>query len=156
MKETGTQEQNNVNINQKAERLADSLWQLTSEWGDFARSSVGLPLMQAVDSVSVQLALSLGRKPVKEHMQHVSHARRNLTPASYWLQRATIRGLIDQAQAKALVEQMTDLARHLDQHAGNIVKATNEKLAEGKAKGADTGKETEHDEASAIEAAVAH
>jgi len=124
------QQQNNNNPNQIADQLADTIWKTTAEWGEFAKSSVGLPLTRAVDGIGVQLAMSLGRKSVKEHLQHVSNARKNLTPASYWLQRAGNRGLIEQDQIKQLAEQMAQLAKHLDQHAQTVVQATNEKLAE--------------------------
>jgi len=130
MSESNTQQQSNNTPNQIADQLADTIWKTTAEWGEFAKSSVGLPLTRSVDGIGMQLAMSLGRKSVKEHLQHVSNARKNLTPASYWLQRAGNRGLIKQDQVKQLAEQMAQLAKHLDQHAKTVVQATNEKLAE--------------------------
>ncbi len=147
MTEVITQQENN-NPNQLADQLADSLWKITAEWGEFAKSSVGLPLTRAVDGIGIQLAMSLGRKAVKEHLQHVTNARKNLTPASYWLQRAASRGLIDQDQNKELVEQMAQLAKHLDQHVQTVVQATNEKIAEQEEKQKDTQLNTEVGEAS--------
>jgi len=130
MSETNNQSQNNVNPNKMADQLADAIWKTTAEWGEFAKSSVGLPLTRAVDGIGMQLAMSLGRKSVKEHLQHVSNARKGLTPASYWLQRAGNRGLVDQETVKQLAEQMAQLAKYLDQHAQTVVQATNEKIAE--------------------------
>lgn len=108
--------------NQLAEELADSVWLATAEWGDFARSSIGLPLTQAVDAIGLQLVLSLGRKSAKEHIQYISNARKYLTPASYWLQRAAKRGLMDPEKAQVLRGQMTALAKLLDQHAHSVMK----------------------------------
>ena len=155
MTEINTQQQG-INPNHIADQLADTIWKTTAEWGEFAKSSVGLPLTRAVDGIGMQLAMSLGRKSVKEHLQHVSNARKNLTPASYWLQRATTRGLIDQVKAKELVEQMARLAKHLDQHAQTVVQATNEKIAEQKQKEIKADAETSAKDETSSEQSVAH
>ncbi len=123
------QQQNITQANQLAEALADNTWQMTAEWGEFAKSSIGLPLMQAVDGIGLQLVMSLGRKSMKEHMQFISNARKHLTPASYWLQRAAKRGLVDAEQAQAMREQMTALAKRLDQHAHSILQSNSEAQA---------------------------
>ena len=142
--------------NQMAEQLADSLWKTTAEWGEFAKSSIALPLMRAVDAIGLQLAMSLGRKQVKEHMQHVGNARKSLTPASYWLQRAIQRGLIDQAQAEHFQAQMKTLAKRLDEHAQTVVQAANEKIAEQKTKAEDTRAEADTQGDATAEQALAH
>ena len=143
--------------NQIADQLADSIWKITAEWDDFAKSSVGVPLGHAVDSVGLHLAMSLGQKSVKEHLQHIANARKNLTPASYWLQRALSRGLIEQDKAKQLAEQMEYLAKRLDQHAQTVIKATNEKIAEQqKQKKTNLNAEASTKADTAAEQAVAH
>ncbi len=127
--EKNEQQQNITQANQLAEALADSAWQMTAEWGEFAKSSIGLPLTQALDGIGLQLVMSLGRKSIKEHMQFISNARKYLTPASYWLQRAAKRGLVDTEQAQAMREQMAALAKRLDQHAHSILQSSNEAQA---------------------------
>jgi four helix bundle protein len=137
MTDSNTQ-QLDVNPNQLAEQLADTVWKMTAEWGEFAKTSVGLPLTRSIDGIGMQLAMSLGRKSIKEHLQHVTNARKNLTPASYWLQRAVTRGLIGEDQSRQLINQMAQLAKHLDQHAQTVVKAANEKIAEEQQKQKET------------------
>lgn len=112
MAESNTQQKGSP-PNQIADQLADTVWKITEQWGEFSRSSVGLPLTRAVDGIGLQLAMSLGRKPVNEHLQHTSNARKHLTPASYWLQRAAARGLIGQEPFRQLADQMADLAKRL-------------------------------------------
>lgn len=121
------QQQNITKANQLACALADGLWELTAEWGEYAKSSVGLPLIHAVDTIGLQLIMSLGRKSINEHIQHISQARKSLTPASYWLQRAAKRGLVDPEEAQKMNAQMAELARRLDQHAHVVLQAGNEK-----------------------------
>ncbi len=149
------QQQNITQANQLAEALADNLWVTTAEWGEFAKSSVALPLTQAVDGIGLQLVMSLGRKSMKEHMQYISNARKLLTPASYWLQRATKRGLIDAEQAQAMRAQMEALAKRLDQHAHSVMQANNEKPTESQ--DAETSQDVNNDAVkSDAEPAMAH
>ena len=124
--------QRQQNPNEMAEQLADSIWRLTADWGDFAKSSIGLPLTRSVDGVALQLAMSLGRNSVKDHLGRISSARKGLTPASYWLQRATKRGLLAEEQAERIRAQMLALANRLEEHAQAVVQATNKKIAEQK------------------------
>lgn len=114
---TDNEQQHISQANQLAEALADRAWKATAEWGEFAKSTVGLPLIQSVDGIGLQLAMSLGRKSVKEHMQYISLARKSLTPASYWLQRAAKRGLVDGEEAQSIRAQMHELVGALDKHA---------------------------------------
>jgi len=116
--------------NRQAEQLADRLWTLTAEWGEFAKSSIGLPLTQAADAIGLNLLMSLGHKSVQEHMQYIAHARKRLAPASYWLQRAVKRGLVDPADAQKINAQMTELARRLDQYAQSVLQFSRQSAAQ--------------------------
>lgn len=119
---------------QMAEQITDALWHLTQGWSDFAKTTVAHPWLQAMDSAALQLAFTLGRTTVKQHMQHLSNARKALIPVDYYLKRAHKRGLIEQLQADELRAQLTALAQRLDQHAQTVVQATNQKVAEQQAK----------------------
>ncbi len=125
--------------NQQAEALADRLWTLTAEWGEFAKSGIGLPLIQAVDAIGLNLLMSLGHKSVQEHMQYISHARKRLAPASYWLQRAVKRGLVDSVDAQKINTQITELARHLDQYVQLVLQFSRQTAAQQYRKTAQEG-----------------
>lgn len=101
-----TQEQDNIkaglaepkgvnNPDQIAEVLADSVWRLTETWNDFARTTMGVPLTRAMDEIGVQLRLTLGRTPIKQHLHPIETARRALIPVEYYLHRARSRGLVE-------------------------------------------------------------
>ena len=81
---------------------------------------------------AMQLAMSLGRNSVKEHLGRISSARKGLTPASYWLQRAMKRGLVTEEQAEGLRAQLVALANRLDEHAQTVVQETNRKIEDKK------------------------
>lgn len=146
--EVNTQAPNPI---QMAEQISDTLWHLAQGWNDFAKTTVAHPWLQAMDSVALQLAFTLGRTTVKQHMQHLSNARKALIPVDYYLQRALKRGLIEQPQVDELRAQLTALAQRLDQHAQTVMQATNKKVTEQQTKAAqkrnedtitDTGSDT--------------
>jgi len=132
----------------QAEQLGNLLWASVSEWGEFAQSSIGLPLIRAMDDVGLQLVMCMGRKTVKEHLQCIEEVRRGLTPVSYWLQRAIKRGLILQDKAEGLQARLVELVRHLDEQCKAVVRDANEQIAAQR-----QGQQTE--EAEAEEAAAA-
>ncbi len=117
---------------QIAEHLADSLWRMTETWNDFAKTTMAIPLIHAMDEVGLQLRLTLGRTPIKQHLQYIENARRALVPVDYYLQRAHQRGSIETVHAEQLRSRMIELAQRLDQHRLSIIQATNQKIAERK------------------------
>ncbi len=120
------------NPNQLTEQLTDAIWRITETWNEYAKAVIATPLMRAVDDIGLQLALTQGRSTVRQHLQHISNARKALVPANYYLQRATLRGLIEPDKAEQLHAQMTTLARRLDMHSQAIVQATNKRISEQK------------------------
>lgn len=117
---------------QPAEQLADALWRIAEGWNDFARTSLAVPLMRALDDVGLQLALTRGRTTVKQYLQYIANARKGIVPVDFYLQRAAKRGVLEPAQAEQFRAQLIALAQMLDQHAQSIVQATNKKIAEQK------------------------
>ncbi|MDH5786322.1 MAG: four helix bundle protein [Chromatiales bacterium] len=140
---------------QMAEQITDTLWHLTQDWNDFAKSTVAHPWLQAMDSAALQLAFTLGRTTVKQHMQHLSNARKGLVPVDYYLQRALKCGLIEQPQADELHAQLTALAQRLDQHAQTVVQSANQKVAEQETKAEENRKEETISEGSSDAATAA-
>jgi 23S rRNA-intervening sequence protein len=117
---------------QIAEQLADKLWRLTEAWNDFARTTVAVPLTRAMDDIGLQLRFTLGRTPVKQHLQHIENARGYLISADYYLQRAHKRGLMESTHVDQLRGGMIELARRLERHSQAIVQAAHQKIAEKK------------------------
>ena len=115
-----------------AEQLADALWRIAEGWNDFARTSLAVPLMRALDGIGLQLALTRGRTTVKQYLQYIANAQKGIVPVDFYLQRAARRGVLEPAQAEQFRAQLIALAQVLDQHAQSIVQATNKKIAEQK------------------------
>ena len=115
---------------QIAEQLASDLWQLAETWTDFAKTTMAIPLTRAMDEIGLQLRYTLGRTPIKQHLQHLENARKTLISVDYYLQLAQKRGLVETDHAKRLRSQMINLAQQLDRYRQAVVQATNQKIAE--------------------------
>ena len=116
---------------QLSEQLADSLWRLTEAWNDYAKTTIAVPLLRAMDEIGLQLRFTLGQLPLKQHLQHFENARRALIPVEYYLQQAHRRGLMESDRLESFRKELINLAQRLDQHRQAIVQAAN-KLAEQK------------------------
>ncbi len=125
--EAGTQQ---PNLYQVSEGIANTLWRMTETWSEYAKVTMATPLMRALDSIGLQLAHTRGRTTVKQHLQHVSNARKTLVSADYYLRRAIQRGLIEPSLGEQMHVQLLNLAQRIDQHSQAIVKAANQKISE--------------------------
>ena len=93
-------------IYQRAERLADVIWNAVIEWSSFARETVGQQLTRAVDSIGANIAESAGRFHPRDVINFLYYARGSMRETRYWLKRARQRNLITDP---FMGEQMAEL-----------------------------------------------
>jgi len=93
-------------IYQRAERLADVIWNAVIEWSSFARETVGQQLTRAVDSIGANIAKSAGRFHPRDVISFLYYARGSMRETRYWLKRARQRNLIANP---FMSEQMAEL-----------------------------------------------
>ena len=91
---------------QRAEKLADLIWDTVIEWDEFAKDTVGKQLTRVTDSIGANIAESAGRFHPGDVIRFLYYARGSLRETRYWLKRAVRRKLIVQ---KFLDDQMTEL-----------------------------------------------
>ena len=72
-------------IYQRAERLADAIWNAVIEWSSFARETVGQQLTRAVDSIGANIAESAGRFHPRDVINFLYYARGSMRETRYWL-----------------------------------------------------------------------
>jgi four helix bundle protein len=97
-----------------AEVIADAIWQAVSDWKPFERDVVGKQLASAADSIGANLAESYGRYHYGEKLQFLYFARGSLYETKYWLNRAASRRLMAQKEVQRFIDQLTALARQLN------------------------------------------
>jgi len=85
-----------LRVFQMAENLADSIWDIVTQWSPFAIDTVGKQIVKAADSIGANIAEGSGRGSTKDYRRFVRISRGSLNETRYWLRRAAKRNLIDQ------------------------------------------------------------
>ncbi len=109
-----------------AEKLADQLWDIVSGWEDYARTTVGEPLVRAADSIGANIADGSGQGSYHENRRALKQAQGALYQTKHWLRRAYSRKLLTQEQVDTLKPLLDELTPRLHTH----LKAISEKTAE--------------------------
>ncbi len=97
-----------------ASAIGDSIWGICTNWGFFAKTTVGIQLSRAADSVAANIAEGFGRFYYKENIRFFYLARGSLEETKNWLTRAKSRSLISDAQFRDLWERINLLGRKLN------------------------------------------
>jgi four helix bundle protein len=103
-----------------AEKLADEVWKVVLTWDRFAKSTVGMQLVRAADSVGANIAEGVGRKSFQDNRRFVRNARGSLNETRHWLRRAHARRLISQETTVKLRPILDELSPKLNAYLKSI------------------------------------
>jgi four helix bundle protein len=102
-------------VYQRAELLADRVWEIVSGWEWFAKKTVGTQLARAADSIGANVAEAGGRFHPADVRNFLYFARGSLRETKYWFRRALRRRLMTDEQVTPLDEELEQLAREINQ-----------------------------------------
>jgi four helix bundle protein len=74
-------------VYQRAEALADRVWQIVIKWEWFAKRTVGAQWVEASDSIGGNIAEAGGRYHPADVRNFLYHSRGSLRESKYWLRR---------------------------------------------------------------------
>jgi len=103
-----------------AEELCDHIWGAVLSWEWFARSTVGLQIVKAADSIGANIAEGSGRGSFQDNRRFVRIARGSLKETQHFLRRACRRGLLSEAQIHDLKPLVDELAPKLNAYLKSI------------------------------------
>lgn len=109
-----------LEILQKAETIADSIWGDIVSWEPFVKDVVGGQLARSADSMGANIAEAFGRFHYGEKVQFLYYARGSLYETKYWINRSQARQLMSVNQAQNYAKQLSELARQLNAFISNI------------------------------------
>jgi four helix bundle protein len=110
----------NLKVYQLAERLADNLWNIVSQWGLFAKDTIGKQIVRAADSIGTNIAEGTGRGSFQDNRRFVRTARGSFYETQYWLRRAHNRKLLTGEQVDELKSIIDELAPRLNAYLKSI------------------------------------
>jgi four helix bundle protein len=99
---------------QRAERVADRVWNIVITWDVFARDTIGAQLARSIDSIGANIAEGSGRYHINDVIRFCHFARGSLRESRYWLKRAASRDLITAQSHDQLIGELTTLAKELN------------------------------------------
>ena len=99
----------NLEVYQLAEKLSELIWEIVSKWDHFAKSTVGMQMVDAVDSICANIAEGCGRFNYRDNNRFIKIARGSLYETKNWLRRAYRRKLLTDAdveQVKLILDEL--------------------------------------------------
>ena len=112
-----------LRVFQLAEKLADHVWNIVSQWEYFDKDTVGKQLVGSADSIGANIAEGAGRGTPADNKRFVRIARGSLYETRYWLRRAYDRNLLDVVKIDTIKAILDELAPSLNAYLKSIGKS---------------------------------
>ena len=108
----------------KAFHLSNLVWDLVSSWDGFAKHAIGQQFINAMDSISANIAEGFGRYHKKDKIKFYYYSFGSVKERLDWNEKAKIRKLISEEDYNKIFETLQVLPKEIHQ----LINFTNEKL----------------------------
>jgi four helix bundle protein len=109
-----------LRVYQLAEELADRSWKIVVKWDYFAKSTVGMQMVDAVDSVGSNISEGIGRGSLVDNRRFIRIARGSLYETKHWLRRAYKRRLLTPGEVDELKPIINELLPTLNAYYSSV------------------------------------
>ncbi len=113
-----------LQVYQKSMEMAEAVWDICENWGEFERDTVARPLIKSLDALAVNISIGYGRLKSEEKLQFGYAARGAVFETKTWLSKALSRNLLSQEQADFFFEELEQLSIRLNNYLKSIVRKT--------------------------------
>ncbi len=122
-------EKNYLQLNQitaytKSFHLSNLVWDLVSGWDNFAKHTIGQQFVNAIDSISANIAEGFGRYHKKDKVKFYYYSFGSVKECLDWNEKAKVRKLLSEEDYNRIFEVLQVLPKEIHQ----LIKFTNEKL----------------------------
>jgi four helix bundle protein len=111
---------------QIATRLSDYVWKVVSAWDWFNKRTLGVQVVEAVDSIAGNIAEGFGRFHKKDKQKFYFNSRGSVYESAHWINKAKARNLISQVKYDYIMGELRELPKEINYQ----IKMTEEKLKE--------------------------
>lgn len=115
---------NDIECYRIAFHLSNYVWDVIIKWDWFSKKTVGAQFVEAVDSVSANIAEGFGRHYKKDKIKFYSYSKGSLKESFDWNEKSKIRKLITEEEYIHIFGELTKLPKSIN----SLIKYTNEKL----------------------------
>lgn len=117
---------NDISAYKIAFNLGNYVWELIINWDIFAKMHVGGQFVEAVDSISANIAEGFGRYHKKDKIKFYRYSQGSLKESFDWNEKAKCRKLISQKEYNQIFAELQKLPKEINQ----LIKYTNDKLSD--------------------------
>ncbi len=104
--------------------LSQYVWDIVLLWEWFAKKTVGAQFVEAIDSISANIAEGFGRYGKKDKIKFYYYSFGSMKESLDWNEKAKMRGLITKEQYEHILQELQALPKEIH----SLIKFTNEKL----------------------------
>lgn len=115
----------NLSCYERSFNLSNRVWNIVLKWDGFAKSTIGIQFVKAVDSQSANIAEGFGRFYKKDKVRFYNISFGSVMEALDWTRKALARKLISEKEYEEIVTELETLPKEIR----HLIKFTNEKLA---------------------------
>ncbi|MCD4681385.1 MAG: four helix bundle protein [Bacteroidales bacterium] len=115
---------NDINAYKIAFNLSNSVWDIVIEWDWFAKKHVGGQFVEAVDSISANLAEGFGRYHKKDKIKFYRYSQGSIKECFDWNEKSKMRKLLTDEQYQHILEELQKLPQEIN----HFIQFTNQKL----------------------------
>lgn len=115
---------NDIDAYKTAFNLSNYVWNVVIKWDYFAKNTVGEQLVEAVDSISANIAEGFGRYSKKDKVKFYRYSNGSLKECFDWNQKSKVRKLLSEAEHNYIFGELNKLPKELNQ----LIQFTNQKL----------------------------
>lgn len=115
---------NDIDAYKTAFNLSNFVWEVVIKWDWFAKNHVGGQFVEAVDSISANIAEGFGRYHKKDKIKFYRYSSGSLKESLDWNEKSRIRKLLSITEYEFIFKELDKLPKELNQ----LIKYTNLKL----------------------------
>jgi four helix bundle protein len=116
---------NDVTSYKIAFNLSNYVWEVVINWDNFAKRHVGGQFVEAVDSISANIAEGFGRYHKKDKVKFYHYSQGSLKESFDWNEKSKVRKLLSEDEYNHIFNELQKLPKEINQ----LIKFTNEKLS---------------------------
>ena len=117
---------NDIGCYKKSLNLSNYVWDIVVRWEWFAKKTVGSQFVEAIDSISANIAEGFGRYGKKDKVKFYYYSFGSVKESLDWNEKSKFRKLLTSDQYNYIFNELGILPKEIH----HLIKFTNEKLKE--------------------------
>ena len=115
---------NDITAYKMAFNLSNYVWQIVTKWEWFAKRTVGMQFVGAIDSISANLAEGFGRYHKKDKIKFYRYSFGSVKESLDWNEKSKSRNLLTPKEYDHIYQQLSILPREIN----GLINFTDKKL----------------------------